>query len=291
MAHVPWRLLLLCSSALVSACLDTRPYGPTGYLCESDVHCPAGTYCLRRHCELKSEVPVKPTLQNTGVPAGTTLTLSGALQITENGRVVEGLDIQGCVSIKANNVTLRRSRVRCDSYFGVVLEDGFQNVLLEDLEVDGMGNAEGRAVVLHSGTARRLQISNVGAGVDLGSNARLEASFIHALVGTKPSGTSSNGGTDVTVFGNTSDLSPSKVGAAIDLHSGLSRLRRVQIEHNWVNGGQYLFNVGGGAQGAESVLITRNRLGRDFAQGPFSLATGVLQTENVYEDTGDPVSP
>jgi hypothetical protein len=285
-----WRSLSLCIWALASACLDTTPYGPTGYRCLTDANCPTGTYCLRQRCELKSPTPVKPTAQNTGVPPDTTLTLSGAPQITQDGQIVEGLDIQGCVSIQANNVTFRRSRVRCSSYYVVMVENGFQNVVIEDVEIDGMGHTDGYGLVLHSGVGRRLRISNLGTAAVLHSGARLEGSFVHGLVGSKQSGISSNGGEDIVVYGNNADLSPSTVGAAMDLTGGLSRLQRVRVEHNWVNGGHYLFRMGNGTYGAEDVQVLRNRLGRDFTE-MFFIGAGVLQTENVFDDTGEPVLP
>ena len=52
--------------------------------------------------------PGRPTAANTGVPAGTTLTrLSGNLNVTTDGTVIENKDIYGTVQIRARNVVIR----------------------------------------------------------------------------------------------------------------------------------------------------------------------------------------
>jgi hypothetical protein len=53
----------------------------------------------------------KPGPHNTGVPAGTTLTPSGSIRVEQDGAIVEDLDIDGAITILADNVTIRRERV------------------------------------------------------------------------------------------------------------------------------------------------------------------------------------
>jgi hypothetical protein len=52
-----------------------------------------------------------PAAGNVGVPAGTTLTASGSLTITTAGTVIDGRNITGGVTVSANNVTIRNSRI------------------------------------------------------------------------------------------------------------------------------------------------------------------------------------
>ena len=55
----------------------------------------------------------KPTSANTGVPAGTKLTIVNGTQIfSKDNEVISGLDIRGDVEIRAKNVTLKNSIVR-----------------------------------------------------------------------------------------------------------------------------------------------------------------------------------
>ncbi|WP_199423004.1 hypothetical protein [Actinotalea solisilvae] len=57
--------------------------------------------------------PPVPNATNTGVPAGTPLTVhNGDLTITTPGAVISNLDIRGFVRVKANNVTIKNSIIR-----------------------------------------------------------------------------------------------------------------------------------------------------------------------------------
>lgn len=54
-----------------------------------------------------------PTPSNTGVPAGTALrAVTGDVQVTQSGVLLEGLDISGFLRIRANNVWVRNCRIR-----------------------------------------------------------------------------------------------------------------------------------------------------------------------------------
>ena len=52
-----------------------------------------------------------PNAGNVGVPAGTILTASGSITVTTPGTVIDGKDITGTVTISADNVTIRNSRI------------------------------------------------------------------------------------------------------------------------------------------------------------------------------------
>jgi hypothetical protein len=84
-----------------------------------------------------------PDTTNTGVPAGTTLTPSGSITASTNGQVIDGKDITGSVTIAADNVTIRNSRVFTDnsgSTAVININDGADNFTLEDSEVGGNGS-------------------------------------------------------------------------------------------------------------------------------------------------------
>jgi hypothetical protein len=46
-----------------------------------------------------------------GVPAGTTLTSSGSLNVTTPGTVIDGMDVTGTIEVDADNVTIKNTRV------------------------------------------------------------------------------------------------------------------------------------------------------------------------------------
>lgn len=52
-----------------------------------------------------------PAYGNVGVPAGTQLTSSGSITVTTPGAVIDGLDVTGYITISANNVMIKNTRV------------------------------------------------------------------------------------------------------------------------------------------------------------------------------------
>ena len=52
-----------------------------------------------------------PAYNNVGVPSGTTLTPSGSITVTTAGAVVDGKDVTGDITVSANNVTIKNTRV------------------------------------------------------------------------------------------------------------------------------------------------------------------------------------
>ncbi|MBK7863792.1 MAG: hypothetical protein IPJ65_35340 [Archangiaceae bacterium] len=276
---------------LATGCLDLRGYGPDGYHCAGDVDCPGDTYCFRDRCAVKTATPPRPDATNTGVPPDTVLTASGPLTLTQDGQVLDGLDIDGCVVVRANDVTLRRSRIRCGGYFGIEMQNGARGLLLEDVELDGTGFTNSRALVLSAGTARRLNIHHSWVAVTVSSGARLEQSYLHDLVSQTPIGVDTQGGSQVVVTGNEIDLAPHTKGWAVFLTGATVPLAHVEVSQNWLNGGDYPLWLGGGSAGSSDVVARKNRIGRVFGSGPIHLISGAVQFETVFDDTGEAVSP
>jgi PKD domain len=67
---------------------------------------PSGSNCFSAPSSCGYPVPA-----DTGVPAGTTLTSSGAITASTAGQVIDGKDVSGGINVKANNVTIQNSRV------------------------------------------------------------------------------------------------------------------------------------------------------------------------------------
>src|SRR5688572_4846382 len=61
-----------------------------------------------------------PDSSTTGVPDGYPLRTVGSLTITEPGTHLDGLDIQGCLTILADNVWISRVRVTCSGAHAAV---------------------------------------------------------------------------------------------------------------------------------------------------------------------------
>jgi hypothetical protein len=160
-----------------------------------------------------------PNASNTGVPAGTTLTASGALTINTAGAVVDAREITGAVVVNAPNVTIRRSRIRSNAFRAI--ENNSTGLVVEDSEilnrpVSGQPNCH-NAIGWGAFTVRRSEIAGCENAADLGEgNATLVDNYIHDLDTTGPS----------AVFGD----GPHTDG--IQIGQGASNL---VIRHNWID--------------------------------------------------------
>ncbi len=124
-----------------------------------------------------------PDATNTGVPAGITLTPSGGLTITTAGTVIDGKDIAGTVQIRANNVTIRNSRITGSGYHIVTVDDGFTGARLENVEINGKGTSgtAGSNGLYGSATVIAANIHGVENGVVPSSGSVIRDSWIHNL--------------------------------------------------------------------------------------------------------------
>jgi hypothetical protein len=52
-----------------------------------------------------------PAFNNVGVPAGTTLTPSGSINVTTAGTIIDAKDVSGTIEVSADNVTIKNTRV------------------------------------------------------------------------------------------------------------------------------------------------------------------------------------
>ncbi len=240
-----------------------------------------------------------PGPETTGVPAGTTLTPSGSLHVRQAGTVVEGLDIDGCVIVSADDVTIRNTRVRCAKPRGGVavrLYSGTARLTLDSVEVDGRGSAP-VCVGWGGYTLRRVDLHGCVDGARFGHRVTIEDSWVHDLarIGTlHPDALQTTSGSDVTIRRNTLDARSPSGGfsnAALMMGSelGSKALERVTVEGNHLNGGNYALNVRGDIT-ASDVVIRDNVFGDHTRYGPVLTPERVpVDASNVYSATGEPV--
>jgi hypothetical protein len=89
-----------------------------------------------------------PDATNTGVPAGTSLTPSTSRTLSTNGQVVNGLEITGTVTVTADNVTIKNSKIVAtkggNGSYALILNNGADNFTIEHSEITGpAGNTNG----------------------------------------------------------------------------------------------------------------------------------------------------
>ncbi|NAZ86847.1 right-handed parallel beta-helix repeat-containing protein [Kineococcus indalonis] len=217
-----------------------------------------------------------PGPQDTGVPLGTRLEPSGSITVTEDGRVLEGLDVDGCVSVKADDVVIRNVRIRCGGkQRAVVVEGSDRGLVVEDSEIDGLGTTE-VAVGWSGYTLRRVDVHSLLDGPRLGSGVTVEDSWVHDMVraeGFHGDALQSNGGSGIVVRGNTlvpTDTSTGDVlNAAVQLgaENDSGKLSDVLIEGNYLDGGNYAVNVRGD-DGISGVVLRENVFGDGSRYGP-----------------------
>jgi hypothetical protein len=238
-----------------------------------------------------------PDGSNTGVPAGTSLTVvNGDLAITKAGTVVDGKDIRGCVSVRAAGVVIRNSKITCrSSYVIASFVDGYTGtgLLIEDSEVScgyGPGTALGDANI----TARRLNVHGCENGADVDINFALMDSYIHDLWAENDAhsdGVQLAIGNDVTIRHNRIEAGKQGTSAIISPSTGT---RNVIIDKNLMSGGAatlYCRQKGAGT----NYQVTDNRFSRKFyplsgAYMPWTECKDeAVVTGNVWDDTGQPL--
>lgn len=227
---------------------------------------------------------------NTGVPAGTVLTPSGSITVTVDNTVLSGLDVNGCITVNAKNVTIKNTRVRCNGYYPI-RADGGSNTLIQDVTIDGMGSSTPTAVYGDSYTVLRANIFGVGDGPRAGSNVTVQDSYIHDLVvanGSHNDGIQSTGGSNIVIRGNNIQH-PGQGNATLMLTPTFGPLSNVLVENNLLNGGAFTVHAGGDPTEAATtnVVFRNNRFGRDYLYGIKSFGVGDISwTNNTWFDTG-----
>ncbi|MCW7540913.1 hypothetical protein OOT46_24125 [Aquabacterium sp. A7-Y] len=250
---------------------------------------------------------VRPGPSNTGVPAGTQLVPSGPLRITTPDQVIDRLDVAGCVNVMAPRVKIRRTRIRCGSYYPVRVFDG-ASLTIEDSEIDG-SSAAGKAtsgIAFGNYVARRVNIHGTADGVKAQGNVLLELSWIHDLYlapGDHADGVQSTGNsTNVTVRNNFIDILDHGRGhggnpnSCFQVGTEQGGNSNWTISGNWLYGGGWVINVNSGPGTNDRII--NNRFGRGVlpsgqrypVHGPMVLYGDWTKSGNVWDDTGTPVA-
>lgn len=187
-----------------------------------------------------------PDATNTGVPAGTVLTVrQGDWTITTAGTVINGYDIRGCVYVRANNVVIRNSRIQCNGFSGIAIDNPITGVLIEDVDVvmSGLGQ---HGIQWRGYTARRVHIANGSDCFSANQDVLIEDSFCD-IPGQAGQDAAANGGPHVDGIQETGSASnvtirhntirnPFIVVSAIIMNGGQTNIR---IVDNLMAGGGY----------------------------------------------------
>lgn len=240
------------------------------------------------------ETIIKPGPENTGPYNESLLMPTGSMTITEDGAVIENIDLTGRIKIEADNVTIRNFRINADgTHYGILNNQGYSGLWLEDGEIMNMNSA---AIIGTGYTALRLNIHDSGGDglkVQSGTAPTLVAySWIHHLgknAGAHADGNQSRSGANITFFYNNCDMpitdpAPYKSNACFMLQAAEGPLDNFTIKNNWLNGGNYTIYCDG-----TRLSIVGNLFGRDYRYG---ISNGCNNADTVWannrwEDTGE----
>jgi hypothetical protein len=234
----------------------------------------------------------KPGPTNTGVPAGTVLKPSGSIKVETAGAVIEDLDIQGEIAVLADNVTIRRVRIRSGDYYPIRYFDNKNTgLVVEDSEIEGTSDDVTAAISFENYTARRLNIHGGADGFKADANVLIEDCWIHDLRNGPDQhndGVQSTGGKGVTLRHNAISGASN---ACVQTGDESVATEDLTVECNWLSGGGYALNIRGtGPTVPKNTRIIDNRFGRDSAYGPWTLDDpNPTVTGNVYDDDGSAI--
>lgn len=215
-----------------------------------------------------------PDESTTGVPAGTRLKPSASLTIEQDGAVIDSKEITGTVTVKADNVIIRNSRILNTGSFPVRV-DGGKNLLVEDSEIDGRGRGDA-AIAFSKYTLRRVHIHNIPEGPRVaGGDVSIEDSLIHEMVQKGDNHTDVvqvTSGKNIVVRGNALEVYNPGSGlmgnAAFMFGEDDGPVTDCHVTGNYLNGGNYTVNGGGSKTTGAACIFRDNVLGSDNRYGP-----------------------
>lgn len=224
-------------------------------------------------------MPQKPGEGNTGVPAGTKLTVvNSGLTITKDDTVIDSMDIRGFVKVKANNVTIKNSIIRGiknESNMHLVQNTyGGTNLKIIDSTLSAQFPSPYiSGIVGENFTLKRVRINNVIDQVSItGDSVVIEDSWFHGNLhyekdpnwNGKPSHDDNvqiSKGKDIVMRHNVLE---SAKGAAIMITQDHGKVSNSRFSDNWLNGGSCTVNMVEKSYGPlQGLTFERNIFGTD----------------------------
>lgn len=248
----------------------------------------------------------KPSTATTGVPAGKVLkpynTGGAELIITQDGTVLDGLEIYGDIKVRAANVTIKNSRLHGGvaipkSNTGIVDANDarVKNLVVQDSTLIPQKPSYYRdGIVGHDYSALRNHITKTNDGLGIfnrpagpaAANVNAKGNYIHGLTywsndpahsdGSHNDGIQVQGGENIHILGNTivgdvvagaGSAQPVRGGygtTAMLLQQNVAKLKNLVVESNYVDSGLTSITVDSTAHKQSSIELTlrNNFLGR-----------------------------
>lgn len=251
-----------------------------------------------------------PGSGSTGVPAKKKLRVHrGDLVIKTAGKVVDGLEVHGKVSVEAPNVTVRNTRVIVPTGSETAgisnNNDSGRGMLVRNVEVLAENAAPGvNGVVGHDFTLESSEIHHVTDQVHItGSNVTVRDNWFHDNYHFESDpyqggGASHDdsiqiiGGSNITIADN---RFTGAYNAGVQITQSIRDVDGVTIRDNLLGGGGCTVNIAEKGRGPVDGLVIRdNRFLSDQRIDGCAIihpsSTKVNHSGNVWDDTGRPVA-
>ena len=212
---------------------------------------------------------------NTGVPAGTALTSSGSLTVTKAGTVIDGLNVNGGITVAASNVTIRNSRVTgtIQMNSGSMLVDHVE-IDLSGLAVDSVPQQHGIFYFNGNAVVQFSKIHGMEQGIAWGGTGTFQDNYIYGIRTNTGHSEAilSNGGTSTTLIAR-NWLDSSGTGAIsgpLCMYGDFGQITNVTVDGNLMTGVGYNYfgSVAGKAYPLPSnVTVTNNTFLPPFTWG------------------------
>lgn len=246
------------------------------------------------NCRLNPGSCGYPNASNTGVPAGTTLTPSGGLNITVAGTVINAKDISGCVIVNAANVTIQNSRIRTSGCFHLI-QNNSTGLVIKDTELDCL-SANNNGTSFGNYSWLRVNVHDCENGGNADGNVDVRDSYVHDLetdAGAHTDGFQFNqGGSGFTFVHNTIIVPEPGSSSSITFWDEVNPQNiNVLIDNNLLSGGAYILRCA--RQGTPTnVRILNNRFGiSSFGYATDCVSPHITEWSNNVDDSNNAQLP
>jgi hypothetical protein len=229
--------------------------------------------------------------------------------VQKNGTVLNGLDMRADISVEADNVTIKNSRIITTGEWGIIQRQGAKGLVVQDSEIRGTGTARLQHAIFNLGgdlTVVRTDMSVVSDAIST-SVGRIEDNYLHDPVYFDGDHTdmiqsdSGPGPGQQLVIRHNTIINTLDQTSAVALFQDFGVQHDALIENNLMAGGGYALYGGAGQKGtATNIRVIGNVFSREVYKnsgqyGPIAYwddkGSGNVWQGNVWADTGKPVTP
>ena len=252
-----------------------------------------------------------PDAGNTGLPAGAKLkaVTSAPLRVSKAGTVLDGVDIRADISVEADNVTIKNSRVIAAGEWGIIQRQSASGLVVQDSEIRGNGTDRLQHAIFNLGGAITVLRTDMSICSDPISTSvgLIQDNYLHDPVyfdGDHTDMIQANSGPppgQQLVIRHNTVINTLDQTAAVALFQDFGVQHDAVIENNLLAGGGYAVYGGAGKMGKSSnIKVTGNHFSREVypnggQYGPVAYwdadGPGNVWQGNVWADTGKPVTP